>query len=598
MSGERDGRTVPNILQSRAEAQPDGIACYYLDDGNWTPLCWSELWSQVRRTAASFLQRGIQPGDRLAILSSTRFEWQVAEMAAMLVRAVVVGIDAHGTQDYVSHILKSSSARALIVDSAENLAKISADISRNLRFVVLLDQDDETQQEAAVDTWSNLQDHSTEAETSSPYDLDFVEADSAATLIYTSGTTGQPKGIEYTHRQLMAACDAIVDEFHQLNEEDTAICWLPMSALFQRMMNLVAISRGITTYFVDDPRDIIARIGEVQPSLFVGVPRFYEKLYEGIQLELGRLSPWQRTLASMAVESGRRKINGSAEVRPKLKISLGHAIWDRLILRKIRRIMGGRLKFMITGSAPTPTWLLEFFHAIGLPLFEAYGVSENTIPMAANRPDCFRPGSVGKPFAANEIRFAEDGEVLVRGPGVFEGYDRNNRADDRFTREGFYRTGDIGCLDDDGFLFLTGRKSEFIKTSTGRKISPVKVESVLKQSPLLEHVVVVGNGHKYLAALLTISADIEPEEDWETQLAEEIERLNQQLPAHEQVGQFALFPESPSIEGGELTTTLKVRRSLIEDKYQDLIADLFDEDSNSPRCLSTAAATPELAPVP
>lgn len=585
--------TVPHLLQMRAQSSPDRIGCRYLDDnGSWVSIQWSELWREVQRISRAFRHLGLKPGQRLAIMSRTCLEWQIAEMAALAAGAIVVGIDAHGTPESINHILHSSRAWALVIDETASLEKLSHETQRQLQFVVALGGDAVEAEDLEIVMWPQLRDLCQETHN----ELQLPSSNAPATLIYTSGTTGQPKEIGYSHRQLMAACTAIAEEFHQLGRGDSAICWLPMSALFQRMMNLVAVARGITTYFVDNPREIMTRIGEIQPSLFVGVPRFYEKLHEGIRRKLEASSNWKRRVFHAALDSGRRQMELASEGGRTPPQGIRGAILDRLVLRKIRRVMGDNMRFMITGSAPTPRWMLEFFHGVGLPLLEAYGVSENTVPMAANRPDCYRLGSVGKPFSVNEIDFAEDGEVLVRGPGVFDGYNGDALNADCFTPEGFYKTGDIGRLDGEGFLYLTGRKSEFIKTSTGRRISPVAVENVLNQSLLFEHVVVVGNGRKFLAAVITLAADHKVDADVSRQVKAELARLNHKLATHEQIHQFAILPDSLSIEGGELTSTLKIRRRFIEDKYCDLIERLYSEGAARPH-VHDSTVTSELAQV-
>jgi long-chain acyl-CoA synthetase len=527
---------------------------------------------------------------------------------------VIVGIDAHAAPEQVARALEHSEAAGLVVDTPSNLEKVPPPHRERLRFILLLDQPREHSPGARVRWWRDAQLSAPRRDPASRWEE--PTARDPAALVYTSGTTGEPKGIEYTHGQLMMACRSILEEFPGLGKANTVLCWLPMGPLFQRMMNLVASASGATTCFVEDPREIMERIREVKPTVFVAVPRFYEKLHEGIQARLCGQPRWQQRLVEAAMRAGlersRRQRTGDV-IPPALRIR--HALLDRLVLRQIRAVMGGRIKWMISGSAPMAPWLLEFFHGVGLLVLEAYGLSENPVPIAANRPHAYRFGSVGRPFRMNELRIAEDGELLVKGPGVFRAYYREGRPADRFTPDGYYHTGDFARLDEDGFLFLVGRKSEIIKTSTGRRISPAQVEAVYRRSPYLDEVVVVGNSRKHLAALVTLNApavqtvleragirlpsriELATLPFVRELIGRELVQHGRTLSAHEQVRAFEILPEPLSIAAGELTTTLKPRRDQIEARHRELIERLYDESRPATLSVEAGAARTE-APAP
>ncbi len=584
--------TLPELLLRRAGRNPRDPACYHRTaPGRWRTTDWSSLHEQVRRVSAGFGKLGLLPGDRVAILARTCPEWQVAELASLKAGAVVVGVDPHASQEQVEHMLGHCSARCLVVDDERHLAKVPEGLRKSFRFLVTLHETEKAvhpkqslwRDLLAVDPLGILPgDHQ-------------VSTDDPATLIYTSGTTGQPKAIPYSHRQLLVACRSILGAFPDIGPGTRVLCWLPMAHLFQRMMNLTGILCGAQTYFVEDPRDIMACLTEVQPSVFVGVPRFYERFYEGIQERVAKVPRWIGDRIRSAFQTGqayRRCHRAGSE--PSLGLRLRYQLLDRHILSRIRRLVGHRMSFMITGSAPTAVRILEFFDALRLPVLEAYGVSENAVPMAANTPECCRFGSVGKPLTENEIRFAEDGEILVRGPGVFRGYEGGEPGEDCFTPEGYYRTGDIGYCDADGFLFLTGRKAEIIKTSTGRRISPARIEAVYAQSPYIEQVVVIGNGRKYLTGLIVVRREALERRfagtgvslpDSVEKLAvmrevrevvqTEIESLGTGLASHERIRAFAILPAPLSLERGEMTPTLKLRRDRIAVTYSQLIEELY-----------------------
>jgi long-chain acyl-CoA synthetase len=423
--------------------------------------------------------------------------------------------------------------------------------------------------------------------------------DDLATLVYTSGTTGSPKGIAYTHRQLLLACGAVLEEF-RLEGPNRVLCWLPMAPLFQRMMNLVAFASATTTYFVEDPRQVMESLREVKPTLFVGVPRFYEKLHDGIRARLAEAPAWRRRLVAAAMAARAPQAHAR---HPQARLShrqrVKHAILDRLVLRRIRQVVGGEMKWMISGSAPMSPGALEFFDRLGLLILEAYGLSEDAVPIAANRPWDHRLGSVGKPFALNDIRVARDGELLVRGPGVFLGYHREGRPEERFTVDGYYPTGDYARLDDDGFLYLIGRKTEMIKTSTGRRISPSTLEAVYRQSPFIDDIVIVGDRRPHLAALVSVNRQALEGEARRSGLSlpdapglatlpfvrdlvrRQLDATGRDLAAYEQIGSFAILAEPLSVANGDLTTTLKPRRDAIAHRYRSVIEELYRQAPGS-----------------
>jgi long-chain acyl-CoA synthetase len=361
------------------------------------------------------------------------------------------------------------------------------------------------------------------------------------------------------------------------------------------MMNYVALSSGVAIYFVDDPATVVAVAKKVQPTYFIGVPRFFEKVYQGIHQKLAAKPRYVRRLVDLALARSPRIAGAKGSVRRRVE----WRILDALVLRRLRGVLGGRLRFMITGSAPTAPWILEYFDHLGILLLEAYGLSECTIPIAANRPDAYRFGSVGRVFAMNDVQIAEDNEILVRGPGMFDGYVGNGDvASGNFTPEGFYRTGDLGRFDAESFLYVTGRKSEVFKTSTGRWVAPARVEAAYKKIPYIEQIVVVGKGQRYPVALLTINgpllagvlkrrkvthSEVAGPDNFagqpavHSQIAADFEALGTELNAYERIRRFRVLPGLLTLEGGELTPSLKLRREVIAAKYSEVIDGLYQE---------------------
>jgi long-chain acyl-CoA synthetase len=540
---------IPELLKWRARRSLHSVASYFRTGGGpWVSVTWGELQAEVEQVAVAFRRMGLERGDRLAIWARACREWQVAEMAGLLVGAVIVGIDDHLTGDQAEFVLNHSGTCCLLVDAPGKLEKLPPRVQARLKFATLLEEG--TGLGGGDRTRLCRESIRREGDGGTAYNGSPAPAD-PATLIYTAGTTGTPKGIEYTHAQLMTACGAIVGAFPQLAEADSTLCWLPMAHLFQRMLNLVAMACGMTTYFVEDPRDIMECLRTVQPSFFAAVPRFLDKLAQSLRENPKREEEW-------------------------------------------RQVIAPKVKFLLSGSAPIDPRLLHYFQQLGILVLEAYGVSENTVPVAANRLDAYRFGSVGKPFPTNLLRVAADGEVLVKGPGLFRGYYRQEPPPEQFTPDGFYRTGDLGRLDEDGFLYLLGRKAEFIKTSTGRRIFPAGVEAIYRQSCYVDQIVVFGDGRKHLVGLVTLNAGTSrealarmgkpspPDEKLvcssvvKELIRCEMHNLSENLAPYEWVLAVAILPRPLSVASGELTPTLKLRRNLIAARYGDLIKRLYE----------------------
>jgi long-chain acyl-CoA synthetase len=510
--------TILDLLGNRVRTNPQAIAVRRrIGPGQWADMTWREMTDAVVRVATAFRALGLAPGERLAIRAANCPEWLIAELAGLQVGAAVVGLEPQCGPDWAAHVLTQADVRGLVVDRSDRLTDVPPAVLRRLRFIVTLDEGGSPD----VHCWRGLPDGDA-LPGPGPAGSD------EAMLIYTSGTSGTPKGIAYTHAQLLLACRAIVETF-PFAASDTTLCWLPLAHLFQRMLNWVALACGITICFVDDPSQVLLCAREVEPSGLGAVPRFLEKLHAAVRA--GQLGPHP---------------------------------------------LGRRLKFVITGAAPIASTILEDLQQAGVPILEAYGLSENIIPVAANRPGACRFGSVGLPLAANQIQLAADGEILVRGSGLFTGYLGESSAAECFTPDGFFRTGDLGRFDEDGYLYLLGRRTEIIKTSTGRRIAPARVEQVYRQCPHLDQVVVFGDGHPHLVALVTLQPGAHGTPALRARVTEAIAALGEQLAPYERVRHFAILPEPLSVSAGELTPTYKLCRERIAERHRRVLEHLYE----------------------
>ncbi len=577
-------QTLPARLRHRARLSPSAAAYMYRtpDGEGWHAISWRALSKTVDTLAAHLAELGVQPGDRIAIMLPTCPEWEYCHQAALAAGGVVVGLDSHDSDANLLHVLTLTEPRVLVVQTTADFERLTALWPRAAIAIVA-----ERSKEPPPGThWLSalLAEQPARPSDSAPSPT----PDDLATIIFTSGSTGQPKGIAYTHRQLALATDGLIERFPSVRDGDRMVCWLPISNLFQRILNLFAMACGATSYFVARPEDVLRLAPGAQPTLFVGVPRFFEKLHSGIVAELDRQPPIRRTLARAAWDIGCRYATARRKgIAPRFWIRLLHPLADKA-LRRIRQLMGPDLQFMVSGSAPLPAWLLERFHGLGWLVLEAYGISENVMPVAINRLDDYRFGSVGHPLPSNELRFTDDRELLLRGPGVFRGYYRDNTPSDNLDAEGFLHTGDYARVDENGYLWLEGRKSEVFKTSTGRRIAPVPIETALKTLSYVDHAVVVGRDQPFPVAILTLNGQ-HPRmqslagEALHHSIAADTLAACQALPDHQRPGAVIVSTHPLTISNGELTANLKIRRGPIETRFSDQIAEAYRRATQQPR---------------
>lgn len=570
--------TVPAWLLRRARQTPSYPAYWQRGPGgDWSSATWGEVTEHVRSLAGHLHRLGLRGGDRVAIMLPTLPEWEYCQLAVLSLGGVVVGLDAHDAPGNLRHILQTVAPRVLITTTPAQLEQLVA-LHASAPTVLVTLETPSIPDVHCIRDWL--------AQTIAPpahWPMPAPEQD--ATIIFTSGSTGQPKGIAYSHRQLCMAGEAIVARYPGIGEDARLACWLPLSNLFQRIINLCAVREGAQSYFVDDPREIARRLPEIRPALFIGVPRFYEKLYAGIRSEIARQPFLVRNLVEAAWRIGERCRQTQRQGKsPHPILGLVHALADRLVLARIRSVMGADLRFMVSGSAPMPAWLLDKLHGLGWLVLEAYGISECVVPIATDTPSAYRFGSVGRPLPDNHVRLAEDGEVLVRGEGVFRGYYGLAENEASLDADGYLHTGDLGRFDEEGYLWLTGRKSEIFKTSTGRRIAPVPVESRLKQLAYVEQAVVVGRNRPVPVALLCLDLSALPgrgeHESLSTDVLERIRRdlaaTCETLPESQRPAAVLVTRQGLSIAAGELTSNLKLRRAAIESRFEEHINTLYD----------------------
>jgi long-chain acyl-CoA synthetase len=423
-----------------------------------------------------------------------------------------------------------------------------------------------------------------------------IQPEEVAVLIYTSGTTGPPKGAMLTHRNIMAELE-ILDAMGATDHRDVMMFFLPLAHVGERVPgHYNRIYRGVSAAFVEDFNRILDDMREIRPTVFGSVPRIFEKAYARIRSEAEQASPVAKRVFLWAERVGRAASRLEQAGRPlPLPLRLQRALADRLVFRKIRDIFGGRVRYFLSSSAPISLEIIEFFHAAGMRILEAWGQTEVSCFATINLEDDYRLGSVGKALPRTELRIADDGEILVRGPIVFKGYlNQPELSAETLTDDGWIHTGDLGRLDQDGFLWITGRKKEIIITAGGKNVTPANIENLLKDHPLIDQALVHGDRRKYLTALLGL--DPENLQRWATEqgmsytsyeetlenpalraaVQQIVDEVNQHFARYETVKRFALLPRLLEVEKGELTPTMKIRRRIIEERFKDLLDSLYD----------------------
>lgn len=563
MASHHTDDTVPVRLAHRVATSPGAVAFWHQGaDGAWQVLDWQGFSRQVDQLRCGLAAAGLRRGDRLALVAPVSLAWELLHHAALSMGVSVVGLDAHDLPVRLAAMADLADVAAFAVADPQVLASLSTQRRAATRLWMVIDA--ARGGNLPPSHWTTL-----EALMALGQDQPAPQGPSAfdeATVIFTSGTSGAPKGIAYSHGQLCLAIDAIASAFSFVGTGGHLLCWLPLSNLFQRIVNLAAVQNGAGTYLLDNPREVMRHVARAEPDVFIGVPRFYEKLHEALQARIHAMPQPLRGLVRWGWRTGHQVLACQRAGRPlAATLSARHWLAEHLVLRRIRFVMGSRLRCLVSGSAPMPRHLLDDFEALGWPLLEAYGLSENVLPMAMNRLEDRRPGTVGKPLPGNDIRVGVDGMVQVRGPGVFAGY-LGDPPDGRRDAEGYYATGDLGNLDPDGFLRLTGRLGDMIKTSTGRRIAPLGVEAVLQTVDGVDQAVLVGAGRKFLVALCTCTPAALHPDNWKA-LRQAIWQATAQLGPHERPAGVLVLPDPFSLAHGELTPNLKLRRTAIAQRH-------------------------------
>jgi long-chain acyl-CoA synthetase len=583
--------TLADLLPRAARLYGSMPAIRFKQDGGWVSRSFEEVQETVRSLALGLIDLGVEKGDKVSILGNTRPEWTYFDFAALSLGAIVVPIYQTNSPEECRYVLENSDAKLVVAEDDGQLEKI-----RSVRAGLPL-LEHVVRMTGAGDDAISLEELTARGSGRDAAEWEerwrAVTPEDLCTFIYTSGTTGPPKGCIITHGNYRAMLD-MVNETSVIEPEDVTYLYLPLAHSFALLIQLGSFDLGATlAYWERDPLKILPDLAELKPTYFPSVPRIFEKIYTTATSGMEKAGGLKKAVFDWSLRvGGRMREAERAGRRPGPLLRAQYALADRQVLSKIRGLFGGKLRLAVSGAAPINPDILRFFDAAGVLVLEGWGMTETSTAATISTPDDFKIGTIGKPFPGCEVRIAADGEILVKGPNVFQGYYKNEEATREAIVDGWLHTGDLGEIDSDGFIKITGRKKDIIITAGGKNITPANLENEIKQHPLVSQCVVIGDRRPYLVAIVTLDPEEAAAYAREHGLPEDPEQLasdpgvrgaieahvakiNERFARVEQIKKTAVLPHDLSQESGELTPTLKVKRAVVAAKHEREIEQLY-----------------------
>ncbi|BBX92029.1 long-chain-fatty-acid--CoA ligase [Mycolicibacterium boenickei] len=581
--------SIVGSVSAHAADSPDHVIFRRLVNGAWTDVTCAEAADQIRSVALGLIAEGIQAGDRVAILSATRYEWPIIDFAILSVGAVTVPIYETSSAEQVRFVLDNSAAKIVFAETdahAETVEQLRGQLPE-LRQVLRIDGTGTPALEAMAESGKSADAAELDKR------LAGIRSADPATLIYTSGTTGQPKGCQLTHSNLLYEIRGAKACFPtELAPGERMLVFLPLAHVLARAITIAAFTNKVTLGFTSDIKNLVPTFGIFKPTLVVSVPRVFEKVYNTAEQNARNDGKGKifAIAADTAIEWSKAQDTGGASLILRAK----HALFDKLVYGKLRAALGGECRAAISGGAPLGARLGHFYRGVGLSIYEGYGLTETSAAITVNRVNDLKVGSVGKLMPGNSMRIAEDGELLVKGGVVFSGYWGNEAETNAVFTDGWFHTGDLGAIDDDGFLTIVGRKKEIIVTAGGKNVAPALLEDRLRAHPLISQAMAVGDQQPFIAALITIDpeafpgwkqrngkdsaasvGDLADDPDLLAEIDLAVKEANQAVSHAESIRKFRILPVDFTEDTGELTPTLKVKRKVVAEKFATDIAALY-----------------------
>ena len=597
-------RSIPDLLRSNATEFSSRLALKYRKQGVFVTLTYAAYYERVLMVARGLGKMGVKQGDRIAILSENRAGWVIADMGILCTGSVTVPIYPTNTPEQIEYMINHSGAKIVIVSGKfqySKLLKVRAAIP-GVELVVSFERF-LGDSRLPVKTFYQLSEIDSpitpEEKKEIEAKIDLIKPEDMLTLIYTSGTTGVPKGVMLSHNNILTNTQYLTEQSGVVDENDVLLSFLPLSHILERTAGYyMTIRNGALMAFADSIEKVPENMFEIRPTVMVSVPRLFEKIYHRIFENAHQMSTVKRNLFHWAVDVGKQYVAATfINKQPSSLLNMKHALADKLVFSKIRAKFGGRMKLFCSGGAPLDKNINEFFWVIGIPIFEGYGLTETSPALTFNNFEHIRFGSVGFPLAETEFKIAADGEIMAKGPQIMLGYYNNPEATAEAIQDGWFKTGDIGHIED-GFLFITDRKKELIITAGGKNIAPQPIENELKMDKYVSSAFVYGDRKPYITALIVPNIermlefakehhlhyfemeDLVMNEKIHKLFEQRLVEINGRLAPYESIKKFVLLAHDFSIEGGELTPTLKLRRKIIYEKYKHRIEDMYIDHSN------------------
>jgi long-chain acyl-CoA synthetase len=589
--------TLSQLFLNTIKSFPKVDLMLYKKEELYTPLSTKEFGDQVKHLALGLKDLGFNPGDKLIILSENRPEWVITDLANLCLGGVTVPIYTSLVPEQIKYIIDNSDARVVVFSDAEMWEKIETirlELPKVEHFISY-------QKDGPEDTLTlaDIQDRGERIDKEQPDLFERValkvKPDDIASIIYTSGTTGVPKGVMLMHSNFVSNVRSVT-QIIEFTEKDMVLSFLPLSHVLERMVTFAYLYKGCSIGYAESIETVAENLLEIRPHIMVSVPRVFEKIYAKVMDNVLASSSLKRKIFFWANRVG-REYGGKKLLKQSIPGSLQFKknLADKLVFSKIIAKTGGRVRFFVSGGAPLSRDIAEFFYAMGLNVLEGYGLTETSPVIAVNTLEDIRFGSVGRPIPGVEVKIAEDGEILTKGPHVMKGYYKMEAETQEAIRDGWFYTGDLGDLDEEGFLTITDRKKDLIVTAGGKNVAPQPIENILKTNPYISNVVIIGDKRKFISALIVPNfeklveyadanniaysdySDLVANEKIVNFIESEINRATPGLASYEKVKRVALLDREFEIEKGEITPTLKVKRNIIEQKYQGIIDSLYQE---------------------
>jgi long-chain acyl-CoA synthetase len=598
----KDFKTIPELYEFLTEDYGKNSSRFVLKrkvNDKYEGITYPQFKEQVETLALGLAALGVKSGDKVAIISENRPEWVYSDLAILGLGAIDVPLYPSLTAESIEFILNNSDSKGVIVSTKFQLNKLLK-IKNNLRtinFIILLNEKDMISDEPTLYSFSDVQGMGLIFRQNHPHHLKDaskkINENDLCTIIYTSGTTGEPKGVMLSHKNILSNVKA-AHEIMPISNSDIFLSFLPLCHIFERMAGYyTALSTGGVICYAESIETVAQNMLETSPTIVTTVPRLFERIYSKIIKNVDSQPDSKKKIFYWAIETGKKYARAKRQGVSAFHLAVQYKIAEKLVFGKLRSKMGGKLRFFISGGAALSRELGEFFEAMGIIIIEGYGLTESSPVISANKLDEYKFGSVGKPYPGVEVKIASDGEILARGPNIMQGYYKNKKDTQDTLKDGWLHTGDIGMFDSEGFLVITDRKKNLFKTSTGKYIAPTPIENIFLSSKYIDQFVLVGDRRKFLSALIVPDfesikeyadankipyseiKDLITRKEIYTLVEQDISKLQKTLANYERVRRFKLLDHTFSLESGEVTPSMKLRRGTIEERYKSLIEEMY-----------------------